>query len=265
MVRITVIIPTQNRPKDLQRCLYGLADNDLSLLEEVIVIDDGSQIPIAEVIQVPGLPVLVIRNEQPCGAAACRNIAGISAKSKIIAFLDDDAVPSPDWLKIIIQELKSDHGAITGRVLRFDKGLISQARQVRYNMRYTVVNKGQSVSFFSGGNSAIWTDLFQKVGGFNQHGSGGDNGLVADLSGQGYKVHFIPELVILHRNSKGLKKAMIEAYNSGRFHPEQLRFREALHKVVSIKAIVTDGTPLVAVFNWGLNLLHLIGRIQRKK
>ncbi|MCL6443035.1 MAG: glycosyltransferase [Alicyclobacillus sp.] len=265
MVRITVIIPTRNRPQDLQRCLLGLRDNDLQLLEEVIVIDDGSDIPLYAAVQVPGLPVRVIRNDTAKGAAASRNIAGMMAKSNVIAFLDDDAVPSPDWLKIIERELTPNRGAITGRVLRFDAGLVSQARQARYDKRYETLTKGQTVSFFSGGNSAVWTDLFQKAGGFKQHGSGGDNGLITDLESQGYKVHFIPELVILHRNSKGLKKAMIEAYNSGRSHPKRMSILGALREVAAVKTNGVGDTMSVSALNWALNVLHLVGRIQKRQ
>lgn len=265
MVQITVIIPTQNRPQDLRRCLFGLRDNDLQFLKEVIVVDDGSEIPLDTAVEVPDLPIRVIRNSTPKGAAACRNIAGMAAKSNIIAFLDDDAVPSPDWLKIITQELTPERGGITGRVLRFDTGLVSQARQARYNKRYATLTKGQTVDFFAGGNSAIWTDLFQKIGGFKRHGSGGDNCLVTDLKRQGYKVHFIPELVILHRNSKGLKKAIIEAYNSGRSHPKQISIPEALRKAASFRESAVGDTKFVATFNWMLNVLHLAGRVQKRQ
>lgn len=265
MVRITVIIPTKNRPQDLRRCLLGLRDNNLRFLHEVIVIDDCSNVSLEAALKVPDLPIRVIRNDISMGAAASRNLAGMKVKSNVIAFLDDDALPSPDWLTVIASELTPERGGITGRVLPFDSGVVSKARQARYDKRYSTLSKGQVVEFFSGGNSAIWTNLFRGVGGFNQHGSGGDNGLVSDIERKGYTVHFIPEFFILHRNNKGLVKAMIEAYNSGRFHMEKISIFEAVRGAMSFKQSAVGDVMSVMVLNWALNVLHLTGRAQPRE
>ncbi|OMF12120.1 hypothetical protein BK131_19140 [Paenibacillus amylolyticus] len=265
MVRITVIIPTQDRLQDLHRCIKGIQDNDLKLLHEIIVVDDGSETTISPLVESFNLPIRVIRNERPKGAAICRNIAGMSVESNVIAFLDDDAVPTADWLSVIKRELLENRGGITGRVLRFDSGIVSAARQARYDMRYLSVSREQPVQFFSGGNSAVWTTLFKKVNGFNSLGSGGDNNFVIDIENQGFKIHFIPELIILHRNSKGLMKAVIEAYNSGKFHPKQVSLRDSVRNLAAVKQSAIGKTFWIASLNWSLNAIHLLGRIQKRE
>lgn len=262
---ITVIIPTQNRHKDLYRCLLGLADNNLSLLKEVIIVDDGSLLPIDIDKEFKNINIRVIRNQKPLGAAVSRNIASQEVTSEIIAFLDDDAIPCPDWLLTIAQQLNPDRGGITGRVLRYDKGFVSKARQARYDKRYSSLGHGEIVNFFSGGNSAVWTHLFIRAGGFNNHGSGGDNSLVSDLAIHGYKVHFIPELSILHRNSKGLKKAFIEAYKSGLQHSSKMKLLEGINNALDIKKNAAGSEKLVVILNWFLNIVHISGRLQRRK
>ncbi|HDR4695480.1 glycosyltransferase family 2 protein [Bacillus cereus] len=263
MVRITVIIPTKNRNEDLHRCLSGLNDNDLHLLEEVIIVDDGST-PSLDLENIwPNLKINIIRNNISQGAANSRNTAGSLVKTDIIAFLDDDAVPIPNWLSIISRELSESRGAITGRVIGYDHGIVSKARQARYDNRYAQLIDGQKIPFFAGGNSAVWTKLFLKVGGFTQKGSGGDNGLATDLSYIGYNVHFIPDLIILHRNSKGLLRAIIEAYNSGLQQKHLKGVLEFIKLIVPIHSNAAGNNFLVCLFNWSLNVIHQFGRLQK--
>jgi glycosyltransferase involved in cell wall biosynthesis len=57
---------------------------------EIIVVDDFSDIPLAEVL-IPYIPrINVIRNEKNLGVSASRNIGAKIAKAKFIAFLDSD-------------------------------------------------------------------------------------------------------------------------------------------------------------------------------
>ncbi|MGG2016772.1 glycosyltransferase family 2 protein [Bacillus sp. S10(2024)] len=264
MAQITVIIPTRDRLKDLYRCLKGLSDNNLQLLEEVIVIDDGSKIPITSLKEQFNFNLTLIRNDTPLGAAASRNLGSKFVKSEIIAFLDDDAIPSPDWLDIISKEMLVNRGGITGRVLGFDTDLVSKARQARYNKRYTSLKHSESVNFFSGGNSAVWTNSFLQVGGFTQKGSGGDNGLVLDLARLGFKIHFIPELLILHRNSKGMKTAIKEAYYSGIQSSKKIKYSELIYRIKNRDGAVGE-SKRVSSINFFLNLVHLFGRTQNNK
>lgn len=262
MVRITVIIPTKNRMADLNRCLAGLNDNNLKLLAEVIVIDDGSSKPLK--VKDFDFRIKLIRNNVSMGAGKCRNIAGVMAEGDIIAFLDDDAIPHPDWLDIINNEMSNESkkiGGITGKVLGYDKGIISQARQARYDKRYLNLKKGEVVNFFSGGNSAVYGKLFKQINGFTNNGSGGDNHLSQDLKKIGYNIIFVPELIILHRNSKGIKRAVIEAFKSGRQYSQKKILLKTLKESINFKDLTGDSLKIKAI-NWALNVVHLWGRVK---
>ncbi|GLJ01801.1 hypothetical protein OAS1_10490 [Bacillus sp. YKCMOAS1] len=262
MVRVTVIIPTKDREHDLKRCLQGLLKNNVALIEEIIIIDDNSKKPLA--IKEFDLPLKIIRNSKSIGAAACRNKAVDLVKSKIIAFLDDDAIPTPDWIATAISFLEKRKCGITGRVLRFDRGIVSKARQERYNMRYKNLRRGDKVDFFSGGNSAIWTDIFKRVNGFSRLSSGGDNEIVGDLDAIGYEICFIPELVILHRNSKGVKQAVKEAFKSGREKSDAICWKTFIKEIVKFRNLY-QGSLIVSLFNGCLNIIHLTARLSAKK
>ncbi len=91
---VSVVIPTHNRPAELQRALDSVAVQAWQARLEVIVVDDGSAPP-AQVSARPDLPHLqVLRNDAPVGAAAARNRGVDAAVGEVIAFLDDD----DEWL-----------------------------------------------------------------------------------------------------------------------------------------------------------------------
>jgi glycosyltransferase involved in cell wall biosynthesis len=268
MVRISVIIPTRDRAADLQRCMAGLADcvrrlNDQShaaKLLEVIVVDDASSVDISAVLAESGLPVALIRNASQLGAGASRRFAVESASGDVFAFLDDDAVPRGDWL-IHAAALDKAHPAITGRVLRFDNGMLSAARQARYDARYARLERDAPVSFFAGGNSSILATSFHAAGGFSREGVGGDNSLADALAERGTPVCFRPELVIAHRNGKGWRRAFTDAWSAGRHHPQRMTITEGWR---TVQGSAVGPTWTVAEVNMLLGAVHAAGRVRRR-
>jgi mycofactocin glycosyltransferase len=89
---VTVIIPVQDRAVMLARALEALGDR-----YPVVVVDDGSRWPelVAHVAQAHGAQVVPRFNG---GAAAARNSGLARVTSELVAFLDSDCVPPPDWI-----------------------------------------------------------------------------------------------------------------------------------------------------------------------
>ena len=67
---------------------------------EVIVVDDGSRLPVHTFIS-PFFDKmnLTIITQKNSGPSRARNAGAKRAKGDILAFTDDDCMPSPDWLK----------------------------------------------------------------------------------------------------------------------------------------------------------------------
>lgn len=251
----SVIIPSRDRQGDLDICLRSVREADNGRLAEIIIVDDGSRTPV----QVNGIPEPILvhlnRNDTPEGPDRSRNEAARIAKGDYLAFLDDDARMTHDWFDVASRMVDEGVSAFTGRVLPFDRGLSSRARQWRYDQRYSGMVTGQAAGFFAGGNSVVKRELFLEVGGFPVLAAGGDNGIVMRLAAEGIATTFVRELRILHRNGKGLRLAAERAWSSGRTmsvaRPAEV-IRDCTHSLGRLRNAPAD----IAVVNGVLQILH---------
>jgi len=263
VVRISVIIPTRNRAADLRRCLEGLLECARQLpsgvtLHQIVVVDDASTDPEATKPACDtDLPVVLLRNRTRLGAGISRRRAVEVADGDVLAFLDDDAIPRGDWLAIAAG-VDADRPAVTGRVLGFDAGLVSRARQARYDSRYRALREGSPVDFFACGNGAVLASAFHRVEGFSHEGVGGDNSLAWSLDRVGTPVRFHADLVIAHRNGKGWTAAVRNAWSAGTDHPSRMTVSDLLATAVNS----AHGDDLaVRELNRALGIVHALGRL----
>ena len=97
MIRISAIVPTYNRVRELRACLQGFAEQTAARgLYEVIVIDDGSaesMEPLA--MEFAGAVNVVYRRIENSGQSVAKNLAIDAASSPLLLFYDDDLSPRP--------------------------------------------------------------------------------------------------------------------------------------------------------------------------
>jgi cellulose synthase/poly-beta-1,6-N-acetylglucosamine synthase-like glycosyltransferase len=93
---VTVYVPAYNVAEYLPRCLEGLL-SQTPPANEILVVDDGSRDMSAEIAaKYPG--VTLLRHETNQGLAAARNTGMRAARNELVASVDADCVPAPDWL-----------------------------------------------------------------------------------------------------------------------------------------------------------------------
>lgn len=99
MQRISVIIPTLNRPELLRATIASLMTQTRAA-DEVIVVDDGSRPPIEEATLQGefGTFIKVMRNETSQGLAWARNQGVMAAAGDYVAHLDDDDLYAAETL-----------------------------------------------------------------------------------------------------------------------------------------------------------------------
>jgi glycosyltransferase involved in cell wall biosynthesis len=97
---LSVVIPTLNGATGVDRCLRALAAQTIRPAMEIIVVDDGSSDDTAAVAR--GHGAIVISHPRNRGIAAARNTGLNAATADIVAFLDDDCEPEPDWAQQLL-------------------------------------------------------------------------------------------------------------------------------------------------------------------
>ena len=123
-VAITVVVPTYRRPERVSRLLTALESQHLEAARfEVVVVDDCSGDDTPEVLEdladrVP-FPMRVLSNPVNGGPGSARNRGWQAARAELVAFIDDDCVPDPQWLAAGIAALRRNDrlGVVQGLTL----------------------------------------------------------------------------------------------------------------------------------------------------
>jgi GT2 family glycosyltransferase len=117
-MKITAIVPTYQRPKDLERCLEAFK-KQTRFLDEIFVTVRDTDVKtwkFLESYNAAPLPLQALKVNVP-GVVAAMNCGLEAATGDIIAFTDDDAAPHPDWLERIEAYFLKDEkiGGVGGR------------------------------------------------------------------------------------------------------------------------------------------------------
>ncbi len=205
---VSVLVPAYNEEKYIYRTLAALVVQDYPDYE-IIVTDNASSDRTAFVIQqfinqqpVAGVRITVV-HESRKGTNYARESARQQASGTIIAQMDADCIPAPDWLRKGVKSLikKRQRVAVTGPYDYFDGGsrmrffsLLSQ--RILYPFISDMVQMAGRGAILIGGNAFIRAEILEKAGGYNTAFTfyGDDIELGKQLSRFGH-VAYIPGLV----------------------------------------------------------------------
>jgi glycosyltransferase involved in cell wall biosynthesis len=107
--RVSVVVSTYNRAQLVPRLVDALEKQDFDGPFEVIIVDNGSSDDTADVLERlaarTSLDLHVLRINDNNGPAPARNLGWRTARAPLIAFTDDDCVPTPTWLSGMVDAL----------------------------------------------------------------------------------------------------------------------------------------------------------------
>jgi GT2 family glycosyltransferase len=111
-VRLTVLILSGNRRRQLEACLTSVAAASLPPRTEVLVAINGTQPHIEALVDDmrPSLPTLRTVTVAPAKPGAARNEAVRSARGEIVHFIDDDVTVDPWLFERIVATFDEDPG-----------------------------------------------------------------------------------------------------------------------------------------------------------
>lgn len=220
----SIIIPTYNRPERLFICLQSLARLDYPRDRfEVIVVDDGSEMSLENVVETFKEQLdLTLLSQPNAGPATARNAGAKLAKGEFLAFTDDDCTPAPDWLQALAARFAAaPEGAIGGRTVNaLSDNLYSTASQILIDYIYGYYNiNSQQASFFASNNFALPAERFRTIGGFDTSfplAAAEDREFCDRWLHKGYKMIYAPEIIVYHAHQLTFPTFWRQHFNYGR-------------------------------------------------
>jgi GT2 family glycosyltransferase len=172
---VSVVIVSRGRPKALMRCLEGVARQDHPNYEIVVVADPTG---IAAVSAWRGQIKVEVFDEANISKA--RNVGIGLAAGEVVAFIDDDAVPEPTWLRQLTAPFAQGDVAAAGGPVIGRNGISLQwgaATVDRTGQRRDLPVEGPGVTVHrgtgamgiktEGTNMAFRRDVMVQIGGFD--------------------------------------------------------------------------------------------------
>ena len=196
---VDVVIPTFRREEELKRCLAALEEQTVRP-KSIEVVDDS---------------------KSDRGPAFSRNKGWRRGVAEIVAFTDDDCVPSKTWIEDILREMEDGAVAIEGGVTTLDDNgnilRMDPKAQDKWNR-------------FKTANMAYRRDVLESVDGFDEryyiHRE--DTDLAWRVINSGHSIKWCPECIVHHPDRFGVERFTIES--------ELLLYRCDSRKYVEIAA-----------------------------
>ena len=169
---VSIVVPTRNRPESLACCLNALATQTLPAGSfEVIVIDDGSEPPVhLDPAKWSSKMQLRLIRQENTGPAGARNRGAAEAVGQLLAFTDDDCLPTPTWLETLVAALSKHPEALVGGSTfnGLQENLFSETSQFILDLVYEHFNQEpENAYFFASNTIAVRRDLCRAFGGFD--------------------------------------------------------------------------------------------------
>ena len=229
---VSIVVPTFERPDQLQECLASLAALDYPRDRyEVIVVDDGGAAAIEPIIAAlrPGLDVTLIRQVN-AGPAAARNTGAAHAGGQVLAFTDDDCRVDPGWLRGLTDALAAAPGSMVGgQTVNDASGIYPAMSQLIVDVVYRHYNRDpMQARFLASNNVAFSADGFREVGGFDpDFRFSEDRDLCDRWRHSGRRIVHTPAALVYHAHRMGARGFCRQHFQYGRGAERFSRHRAA--------------------------------------
>jgi GT2 family glycosyltransferase len=171
---------------------------------EVIVVDDGSTDGTAEIAREYDVRLIRTANR---GLSNARNTGLATATGEIVAYLDDDAYPDPQWLRYLAAEFETtDHAGVGGpNIAPSGDGLLADCVANAPGGPVHVLLSDRVAEHIPGCNMAFRKDRLEAIGGFDPQFrvAGDDVDVCWRLQERDWTLGFQPAAMVWHhrRNS----------------------------------------------------------------
>lgn len=217
-IKISAIITTHNRVEYLQKALKGLAEQTLPKDHfEIVVVDNASTDNTKQIVLGTSsfLSNLQYVYESVLGLTHARNTGWKVARGRYIAYLDDDAIPSPQWLEKIVETfetVKPSPGCVGGKIQPIWESPRPSWLNDKLAQCLTILDWSDTPFFIeqpqyvAGANIAFPRDLIERVNGFQSNLGRVGNKLLSNeeilisrqIEKMGFKTYYHPDITVYH-------------------------------------------------------------------
>lgn len=200
---VSVVVPTFKRRDLLDRCIAALVSQFFEpAAYEILIVDDAACAETRRQVEnwakrvapcghcVRYLPV--DDASIPHGPATARNLGWRAARGEIIAFTDDDCIPTPGWLQAGLSGFTDDILAVSGRIV---VPLTENPTDYEYNASHLANSE------FVTANSFYRREALMIVGGFDERFTSPwreDSDLFFTLLEKHAQYTCVPNAVVIH-------------------------------------------------------------------
>ena len=224
---ITIIIPTLNEERHIERCINSLKYQTFPFNKmEILIVDGGSvdnTIDIVKVIAQQYDNVKILFNEKKIQSCAF-NIGVKNSTCSIIIRLDAHSTYHPEYIMLIVSHLEDKkYGNVGGRwiIKTQRKGLIPEANAIANQMRFAIggadfrvgseLKEVETVPF-----GGFRREVIEEIGEMNPNlPRGEDNEYNARIIKAGYKILFNPNIIATYYARPDLTSFLQQMYANG--------------------------------------------------
>jgi glycosyltransferase involved in cell wall biosynthesis len=217
--RVSIVICSHNRSADVAECVDALIPQINSQVELILIDSASDPSDQAEMARLAKLyPALKLTRVDQPGLSLARNRGVQLATADWVVFLDDDAVPFPDWLEklsVAVSAASPNQAIIGGGIYpRWPDGMSGERLSTRWKMFLSLaeaekpgrVTDGYAVN---GANYAIRRRILLDLGGFSEKlgrvgaslVSGEDSQVTQSVLDAGLGASFDPSFKVYHKIS----------------------------------------------------------------
>ncbi|MBZ4689502.1 MAG: hypothetical protein JG765_753 [Cereibacter sp.] len=170
---VSLIVVSRHRPEALARAITAIRQQDLPRFELIVVADPASAARVSD-------PQIKLVTFDEANISAARNLGLAQAAGDVVAFLDDDAVPEPTWLRRLTDPFADPRVTKAGGFTRGRNGISFQWRACeldRCGEDHALAVDPEAVTLLEGtttrapkvqgANCAFRTEPLRAIGGFD--------------------------------------------------------------------------------------------------
>ena len=251
-MNISVIIPTYNGANKIHRALKALSNQSYSKFGVIVIIDGSIDNTKEIIVNNKSILDIEIIEQTNGGRSVAKNIGAEIAKDGLLIFLDDDMIPSENF---IAEHLKHHqlfpNSILTGsyerhpEIEKTDFGKYSLYLHTKWTQNLNLLKVGEPMTvenyFIQSGNYSMDKFIFNKIGGFDKRLNDAEDYLLSVKANRAQIKMFYSTLAWAYHYEMKTCKSTIKRLRQ--YYSSQKQLKE-IDEEIALKSKYESGTPM---------------------